>query len=442
MDRGEDDIRENIRVESGTEDELSVPTKLSRVTPRNSLAGKPSPTSLNPTPHANLRQLAAIIRMPSTTPRRRRSSFGAPLSQRQVAPNTLNRSHTPSTRPPLQPSFGNRSNPTTPHAIRALRQRRATPGRDRRKSGRLQRETPRDVLRNLSKVLAPTSQLIKPSPLPPTNEPKQTQNDGFKDDQDLPRPRFSIAIDDVTGDDDSFQERPPRLSMPLDDGQQTGRSIEIARRTVNEPPPGRLSRGSFGSNRASDRFGNISELGYDDASNLGIDDSIVPPALDDDADELGDFGEYSDLGTDASEQPFEDANLEEPEQLFEDDDLDQPDILLTDSRIYQPVKVTKARNRVPKTLKRSRHGIPYPSLPPGVTKKIATTCIRALGSKKSSISKETLTAIMEASEQYFKQVSEDLGAFAQHAGRKKIDESDVIAIMKRYVKSSYIFDNG
>ena len=85
--------------------------------------------------------------------------------------------------------------------------------------------------------------------------------------------------------------------MPLDDGEQTGRSIEIARRTVDEPQAGRLSRGSFGSIRASDRFGNISELGYDDASKLGIDDSIVPPALDDDADELGDFGEHSDLGS-------------------------------------------------------------------------------------------------------------------------------------------------
>lgn len=148
----------------------------------------------------------------------------------------------------------------------------------------------------------------------------------------------------------------------------------------------------------------------------------------------------SPFGTDAGEQPFEDANLEEPEQFFEDDDLDHPDILLNDSRIYQPVKVTKARNRIPKTLKRSRHSIPYPSLPSQVTKKIATTCIRALGSKRSSISNETLTAIMKASEQYFKQVSEDLGAFAQHAGRKKIDESDVIAIMKRYVKSPYIFD--
>lgn len=32
-----------------------------------------------------------------------------------------------------------------------MQQRRATPGRDRRKSGRLQRETPRDILRKLGK---------------------------------------------------------------------------------------------------------------------------------------------------------------------------------------------------------------------------------------------------------------------------------------------------
>ena len=55
MDRGEGNLKENIKVDPGTEDELSVPTKLSRVTPRNSLAGNPSPTSLNPTPHANVR---------------------------------------------------------------------------------------------------------------------------------------------------------------------------------------------------------------------------------------------------------------------------------------------------------------------------------------------------------------------------------------------------
>ena len=47
---------------------------------------------------------------------------------------------------------------TTPHAIRALQQRRTaalTPSRNKRRSGRLQRETPRDTLRNLSKSMTP-----------------------------------------------------------------------------------------------------------------------------------------------------------------------------------------------------------------------------------------------------------------------------------------------
>lgn len=42
--------------------------------------------------------------------------------------------------------------PSTPYGLRAM-QRRATstPGRDRRKSGRMQRETPFDILRNLGR---------------------------------------------------------------------------------------------------------------------------------------------------------------------------------------------------------------------------------------------------------------------------------------------------
>lgn len=37
------DIKENTRADSGTEDELSAPSKLSRVTPRNSSTGQASP---------------------------------------------------------------------------------------------------------------------------------------------------------------------------------------------------------------------------------------------------------------------------------------------------------------------------------------------------------------------------------------------------------------
>jgi histone H3/H4 len=146
--------------------------------------------------------------------------------------------------------------------------------------------------------------------------------------------------------------------------------------------------------------------------------------------------------TNDGEQPFEDAELQESEQLLEDGDMDQPDILLTGSIAYKPVKMARTRNRKQKILRNSRHGIPYPSLPPGVTKKIAITCLRALGSKKSTVNKDTLAAMVEAGERYFEQVSEDLGAFAQHAGRRKIDESDIIAIMKRYVMPPYNREGG
>ena len=139
-------------------------------------------------------------------------------------------------------------------------------------------------------VLAPTTQVIKPSPpplQPRSKKPEQAYDDELEEDQDLLEPRFSIAIDDETGEDDSFHEAPPRLSMPLEDGDQTGGSFEIARRATNEQRLGRISRGSFGSAQATDRFGNISELAYDNASHLGVDDSNAQPGLDDDADELG-----------------------------------------------------------------------------------------------------------------------------------------------------------
>jgi histone H3/H4 len=34
---------------------------------------------------------------------------------------------------------------------------------------------------------------------------------------------------------------------------------------------------------------------------------------------------------------------------------------------------------------------------------------------------------------FFEQIGIDLAAYAQHGGRKMIEESDVIALMKRYV---------
>lgn len=91
----------------------------------------------------------------------------------------------------------------------------------------------------------------------------------------------------------------------------------------------------------------------------------------------------------------------------------------------------KPRHRRLKTLKRSRHGIPYPNLPLGVSKKIATCFQHRLGGKQTRISRDSLGAIMEAGDMFFQQLGGDLSVFANHAGRKHIDECDVIAVMKR-----------
>jgi histone H3/H4 len=114
-------------------------------------------------------------------------------------------------------------------------------------------------------------------------------------------------------------------------------------------------------------------------------------------------------------------------------DMTQQDLYGADAQQKRVVRKKK--------LKISKHGIQYPSLPPGVVKKLATSFARTAGSSKAKISKETLDAIMQASDWFFEQVSDDLGAYAKHAGRKTIDESDIVTLMARYVEHfAHYFD--
>lgn len=84
-----------------------------------------------------------------------------------------------------------------------------------------------------------------------------------------------------------------------------------------------------------------------------------------------------------------------------------------------------------KQKKISRHGIPVPNLPSGVVRKMATQFSRGRGGSKAKINKQTLAAIEQATSWYFEQLGEDLEVYSKHAGRKTIDESDVIALMRR-----------
>ncbi|KHN98688.1 Histone-fold protein [Metarhizium album ARSEF 1941] len=73
----------------------------------------------------------------------------------------------------------------------------------------------------------------------------------------------------------------------------------------------------------------------------------------------------------------------------------------------------------------SRHGVEYPALPPTFVKRVAQTALQSSGLSNPRISADTLTALTQASEWFFEQLGDDLGAYANHAKRKTIEESDM-----------------
>jgi hypothetical protein len=200
---------------------------------------------------------------PYQTPNRRGiSAVHTPLD-RTGPRNLLN-----SVRRGTSASGGKKNNAPTPHAKaarRALDDRRTamfTPGKRRRQSQIHQRETPRNILLDLGKALAPTSKAISSSSSSPNDDTQRTkvlpvreeqENRSYYDDLDdelpIDRPRLSLPIDQ-DDDDDEEELRPPRLSEVQD---YTVQSIELPRR-INNEQPGRLSRGSFGSLPLSDAF--------------------------------------------------------------------------------------------------------------------------------------------------------------------------------------------
>jgi len=153
--------------------------------------------------------------------------------------------------------------------MREIEARRAgfTPGKERRRSGREQRETPRDVLRLLSRTLAPQTQLVVPTPPGANKTPRKVTllplPEDLDEGPDLEKPRLSLPLDEdeEEEEDDSLILSAPR-SAGLEDENFTVQSIELPRRAVSEQPGGRFSRPSFGSIRISDGFPDLNEMGF------------------------------------------------------------------------------------------------------------------------------------------------------------------------------------
>jgi histone H3/H4 len=98
---------------------------------------------------------------------------------------------------------------------------------------------------------------------------------------------------------------------------------------------------------------------------------------------------------------------------------------------------TKQRNaKRTKELRISQRGLEYPSFPVAPIKKLALSFMKSQGSK-AQLNKEALAALVKVTDDFFEQIGIDLAAYAEHGGRKVIEESDVIALMKRYV--TFIF---
>lgn len=391
---------------------------------------------------------------------------------------------------------------TTPHgraAYAALQRRRTalfTPGKERRRSLRDQRETPRDPLRALSRLLAPSSQAIHSSSSP--SDPgadsslpvvaEGNEDDDFSDDFEIERPRLSLNLNE---DDDLDSElKPPRLSG-LEEADYTAQSIELPRRVLTD-----AARRSLGSAHYSDYAG--PDLRSDD---VGIDSGFFPPPImeeDEDGMVFDDTGVLDRSGADelrrqtlrrdslfppmefpdaANESTFVMAPMESSptrEPVFMDDD-GRSDIVPADepsdgpdgtpeanrtghgepSGLLEPDEeeesdgvghqdadatmlsrtaeftMNSSRRRKPGK-KISKHGIEYPSLPQGVVKRLATTFAKTAGASKSRLAPDTLDAIMQATDWFFEQLGDDLQAYSKHAGRKTIDESDMMTLMRRY----------
>lgn len=279
----------------------------------------------------------------------------------------------------------------------------------------------------------------------------------------LPRPRLSMNLNDLDDEDDL---RSMRFSAPPEDIDSTHHSVEFGRRAVSEQP----GRSSFGG--LSDRFedflvGGQSDIGEETVGEMSMmtaEDSMIGHMRGngDDREEIesldeeeGDVTMRTELELEGDESLFlgnaDDTDSgEDPMRPETDYDIDGPDSDEDESPpeptaretalsrigagfeikpIPAKVKPPKKKAANKKVLPLSRHGHPVPQFPRSIIKKMAQNFAGG-----ALISNETLDAIVAASGSFFEQISEDLAVYAGHAGRKTIEDSDMVQLLKRYVE--------
>ncbi|GAB0138332.1 hypothetical protein EsDP_00006568 [Epichloe bromicola] len=175
----------------------------------------------------------------------------------------------------------------------------------------------------------------------------------------------------------------------------------------------------------------IAEAGaYNAASTSGVGD-VTLDIGGNDADVYDDPGPDLDPVQDEDEV---DRYAEDEVDAAEEEEGAQEAGMEDQSELAQPSSATKPRQQTkPKKRQRriSKYGIEYPPLPPTFVKRVAQTALHSSGLSNPRVSADTLTALTQASEWFFEQVADDLGAYANHANRNTIEESDVATLMRR-----------
>lgn len=187
----------------------------------------------------------------------------------------------------------------------------------------------------------------------------------------------------------------------------------------------------------------LSEPGLDQAAQTQQDDvdAADGPSADNALDAADDSSDREPFGDFGEREPLEDIPESSDDggaPMMDDGFSDRGDDVVdttTATNLREPSRATEPRIVDKRLLKKrklmSQHGIEYPSLPPAFVKRVAQTALQSSGLSNKRISTETLIALTQASEWYFEQLGDDLGAYANHAKRKTIEESDVATLMRR-----------
>jgi histone H3/H4 len=304
-----------------------------------------------------------------------------------------------------------------------------------------------------------TAALNEPTPRAKSEPLIETETES-DDERATGRPSLSMPLEELE-EDDSFQAPPTHRSTFSDPDQYTQRSVEVPRRASGEQLTSNLTRASLGTIRdiGSPGFGDTSRFSFqigapqgsqipdddDLEGNLAADETLGrfdklamrvgrfsdfrPLDFADQQEDTGfgfDIPDDGDLGVESSGRFGKTADKDDvtANPVFGAHDLDEEmEIQDSDAPVVSgSQKLQKAPKKAPKNKL---------SLPSGVVKKLASAFVRSAGSMKTKINKETLKSIMTASDWFFEQVGEDLAAYADHAGRKTIDDTDMILLMKR-----------